>query len=73
MPRRQPPTRTSRTYESVQQGADRVGVTPRTIRRWIAAGRLTGYRMGPRLIRIDADELDALMTPIASARTGGAA
>lgn len=36
----------------------------RTIRRYIAAGRLTGYRVGPKSIRIDQVELDALSKPI---------
>jgi excisionase family DNA binding protein len=44
-------------------------VTPKTVRRWIAAGRLTAYRFGPRLLRIDPDELDALLQPIPTAKT----
>ena len=41
---------------------------PRTIRRYIAAGRLTGYRMGPRLLRVDLNEVDAvLLRPIPTA------
>jgi len=48
-------------------GADSVHVSSKTIRRRIADGSLTGYRMGPRLIRIDLDELDALMRPIPTA------
>jgi excisionase family DNA binding protein len=31
-------------------------VTQRTIRRWIAQGRITGYRIGARVIRVRADE-----------------
>jgi excisionase family DNA binding protein len=38
-----------------------VGVHPKTIRRHIAAGRLPGYHLGQRLIRVDLDELDQLM------------
>ncbi|MDQ1305876.1 MAG: hypothetical protein QG671_1708, partial [Actinomycetota bacterium] len=37
---------------------------PDTIRRWISNGRITGYRMGPRLIRVDLDELAAMLKPI---------
>jgi excisionase family DNA binding protein len=47
-----------------------VGLNSRTIRRYIAEGRITGYRVGPQLIRVDAAELDALASPIP---TGGAA
>ncbi len=45
---------------SVQETASQVGVTPRTVRRWIAAGRLKCYRTGPRLLRIDSEDLAPL-------------
>jgi len=41
-----------------------LGCSTRTVRRYIADGRLTGYRMGPRLIRVDMAEVDALLSPI---------
>ena len=44
--------------------ADHAAVSDKTIRRRIADGSLTGYRMGPRLIRVDLNELDALLAPI---------
>ena len=55
------------TYESLADASARVGVSTRTLRRWIAAGRLTGYRVGPQLIRLDPREVDALARPIPSA------
>ena len=58
---------------SLAQAADRLGVTPRTIRRMIARGRLTGYRIGDtRLLRLDRIEVDMCLRPIptASARQG---
>ena len=58
---------------SIPDAADRYGVNPKTIRRWIAAGRIAGYRFGPRMLRVDLDELDALMRPLATAKRGGAA
>jgi excisionase family DNA binding protein len=42
----------------------RGAVSERTLRRWIAQGRLTGHRLGPRKIQIDLNELDALRGPI---------
>lgn len=62
--------RASRRLISLPDAAEYAGVHPRTLRRYIAAGRLTGYRLGPRVIRIDADELDALLTPVPSAGGG---
>ncbi len=32
-------------------------VSERTVDRWVAAGILTAYRMGPRLIRFRADDV----------------
>jgi excisionase family DNA binding protein len=53
---------------SIQAAADYCDVAPRTIRRWISAGHLKAFRLGPRLIKVDAAELDKLLHP-----TGGAA
>jgi excisionase family DNA binding protein len=39
------------------------GVHPYTIRRWIAEGRLRGYRSGPKLIRVNLDDVAALIVP----------
>jgi excisionase family DNA binding protein len=46
-------------------------VSTRTLRRYIAHGRLTGYRVGPRLVKIDLNELDELARPIPTARGPG--
>ena len=40
----------------------------KTMRRYISQGLLTGYRFGPRLIRVDLNEVDALLHPIATVR-----
>jgi excisionase family DNA binding protein len=48
----------------LNDAADYAKCHPRTIRRRIADGSLTGYRMGPRLIRVDLNELDSLLSPI---------
>ncbi|OBF55074.1 helix-turn-helix domain-containing protein [Mycobacterium sp. 852002-53434_SCH5985345] len=52
----------------LQQAADYCDVSYRTVRRWIADGRLNAVRVGPRLLKVDADELAAFLQP-----TGGAA
>ncbi|WP_244601908.1 helix-turn-helix domain-containing protein [Mycobacterium pseudokansasii] len=56
-------------FGSIQQAAVEANVCDKTIRRWIAQGRLTAYRVGPRLIRVDLDELEASFRQIG----GGAA
>jgi len=52
---------------SIADAAERLDCTPRTIRRYISTGTLRGYRVGPRLIRVDLAELDALLCPIPTA------
>jgi len=48
----------------VQEAAHHYTVSQRTVRRWIADGRLTAVRVGPRLIRVRLDDLDAMVRPI---------
>ncbi len=62
-----PAPKLARRLGTIADAADYGRVGPRTIRRRIADGSLTGYRMGPRLIRVDHNELDALLTPIPTA------
>jgi excisionase family DNA binding protein len=54
-------------WVSLADAAEHVGVTTRTLRRWIAAGTLPAYRVGPRLVRVNLDDLEELMRPIAAA------
>ena len=57
-------TQHRRQFESLTQAAERTGLSTRTLRRRIAAGQLKAYRNGPRLIRLDPQDVDRLMTPI---------
>lgn len=61
------PNKAIRRLESIENAADYIGVSTKTVRRYIAAGRVTGYRTGPRLIRVDLNELDAMLRPIPTA------
>jgi excisionase family DNA binding protein len=54
----------ARKYATIEAEAERLDVNPRTIRRMIARGQLTGYRFGERMIRVDPAEVDSLMRPI---------
>ncbi|MCP2627134.1 helix-turn-helix domain-containing protein [Mycolicibacterium smegmatis] len=49
---------------SIQETADYLGICTRTVRRYIAEGRLRAVRIGPRLIRVERESIDALMRPI---------
>jgi excisionase family DNA binding protein len=49
---------------SIKQAADWIGVDPKTVRRWIAQGRIKAHRVGPRLIRIERESLIAMATPV---------
>lgn len=54
----------SKRLESLSAAAEYADVHPRTIRRYIAAGRLRAYRVGPRLLKVDLADLDALLMPV---------
>jgi excisionase family DNA binding protein len=61
----------SRRYASLSDAAEYIGVNEKTIRRHIAAGRITGYRLGSRLVRVDLNELDQALRAIPTARPSG--
>jgi excisionase family DNA binding protein len=53
---------------SLETASQRHELSVKTLRRMIARGELTGYRVGKRMIRVDLAELDSLLRPIPSAR-----
>jgi excisionase family DNA binding protein len=53
------------TWLSLEEAAAKIRVSERTIRRYIAAGRLPASTLGgKRLIRIRAEDLAALFVPV---------
>lgn len=58
------PHTTTRRFVTRQYAAEVANVELTTIKRWIAGGTLTAYKVGPRVVRIDLDELLALFKPI---------
>jgi excisionase family DNA binding protein len=44
---------------SIAAAADHYDLSRQTVRRWIASGKITGHRVGPRLIRVDLEEIEA--------------
>lgn len=49
-------------YITLEQASERTQLSVRTIRRYIAQGKLTAYRAG-RVIRLLPADIDALFTP----------
>lgn len=50
-----------RKLVSTGAAAAELGVSDKTIRRYIEAGRLPAYKVGPRNIRVDLDDVRALL------------
>lgn len=57
-----------RRFIDLNAAAELLGVDTATLRRWAAQGRITLYRVGPRLLRVDVAELDALVRPVPTAQ-----
>lgn len=53
-----------RRFIRQEAAAERWDVSVDTIRRMIAAGKITGYRLNNRIIRVDMAEVDAVFRPI---------
>lgn len=51
-------------YVSLEAVAEQLDVTVNTVRNWIKSGRLTGYRVGPRVVRVDAAQIEQLIQPM---------
>jgi excisionase family DNA binding protein len=62
--RRRYATPARRRLATLTEAADYTGRHRVTLRRWIAEGKITGYRQGPKLLLVDLDELDRLYRPV---------
>lgn len=54
-------------YVTIKYGAEYLSISEQSLRRYIAAGRITGYRLGERALRVDRQDLDALLSAIPTA------
>lgn len=54
--------RPNRRYATIAAAAKYTALSGRTINNYIAAGRLTAYRIGTRVVRVDLNELDTLFS-----------
>jgi excisionase family DNA binding protein len=57
----------ARHYVSLNVASEYLGVSVKTVRRMIAAGEITGYRFGKRLLRVDLVEVESALRPIPTA------
>lgn len=60
----------ARKLKSINAAAIYLNVSTRTIRRYIAQGKLPAYRVGGTLVRVDQADLDALVRRIPAADAG---
>ena len=58
-------------YTTIKETAVQLGVSDMTIRRMVARGELSAYRIGPRVLRLDADEVDRLAVKVPVGATAG--
>ncbi|MCT9000795.1 helix-turn-helix transcriptional regulator [Microbacterium memoriense] len=49
---------------TLRDTAERLSISEKSVRRWIADGRLKAVRIGPRLLRVDADSILAVAEPL---------
>jgi excisionase family DNA binding protein len=56
---------------SLQQAAEILGCSVTTVRRRISDGTIRGFRVGPRLIKVDSKDLEYSFTRIPAARYKG--
>ena len=54
----------SRRFASLGTAAATYDVNPRTVRRWIAEGLITGYRVGGKIVKVDLNEIDRTVVSV---------
>lgn len=57
-------SRTPVEYISLAVAAQMIGITPATLRVYIAEGRIPGYRVGPKFTRVRLADVETLIRPI---------
>ena len=62
------PDLTSSGFATITEAADHLRCSTKTVRRYIATGRLAAFRVGPRMLRIETSDLDALIRAIPTRR-----
>lgn len=68
MPRRASLAPAEPRWASINEASAYSNIPKRTLRDWIRTGRLPGYRIGPRQIQVDLNDIDAMRRRIPAAR-----
>jgi excisionase family DNA binding protein len=58
-------------WASFKAASAYAGIPTRTLRDWVSRGRLPAYRIGPRQIQVDLNDIDAIRVRIPTAEPGG--
>jgi excisionase family DNA binding protein len=56
-------TNTSDRYLTIGEAADYLNVAPLTIKKMLRDGRLPGYKLGPRVVRIRLSDIESALQP----------
>ena len=59
-------TQPKKHFLTIPQAGDYLGSSESTIRRMIASGELRAYRFGERNVRIDVEDIHAILKPVTS-------
>jgi excisionase family DNA binding protein len=54
----------TRTFLSIDEASDDLGVSRRTLRRLISGGKLPAYKVSANLVRIKSEDLQKVLSPI---------
>ncbi len=60
-----------RRLRPLRKAADEYGINSYTFRRWIEAGLISSYRVGPKLIMVDLNEIEERVVRLVSSPRDG--
>ena len=51
-------------WMTIPETARHLGISEKSVRRWVDAGKINAVRVGPRMIRVEVASLDSLVTRV---------
>lgn len=52
----------NRRYATIKEAAEYAATSDKTVRRWISQGKIMGFRVGTRFLRVDLNEIDSMLS-----------